>query len=1389
MGAAGGIFLIARSKPAARNRLTCCKKPLAGPHLDCHGAASFPVARPDDSSQPAFRIDFPADLPITARAGEIVDLIAAHQVIILAGETGSGKTTQIPKMCLAAGRGRTGAIACTQPRRVAALSVSKRVAEELNVEWGGPVGCKIRFDDRTSRNTVIKFMTDGMLLAEVQSDPLLRAYDTVILDEAHERSLNIDFLLGHLRTLRHKRPELKIIVTSATIDTEAFSKAFDDAPIVQVSGRTYPVEVIYAPLDELGSDAAEGDERSAKAEALHYIDGAVEAVERIVRDSQSGDILVFMPAERDIRETTDLLEGRRLPNTEIVPLFGRLSTSEQQRVFSSSQRRKLILATNIAETSLTIPGIRYVVDTGLARISRYSPQARTRRLPIEAVAQSSADQRKGRAGRVSDGVCIRLYSEKDFNERPRFTQPEIQRANLADVILRMKAFGLGDIERFPFINMPAAKAIRAGYALLEEIGALDADANEAARQLTPLGRELARLPVDPTVGRMILQARSEKAVREVLIIASGLSIQDPRERPMEAREKADAAHRRFNHPDSDFMALLNIWDAFHDEFDRLSQSRLRRFCKDHFLSYTRMREWRDVHAQLLDVLEQRKDFQFSSVFDGVPADKINDDKTAFASPAYRAIHRSILAGLLGNIAVRDDENGGYKATHDRRVTLFPGSVLAVRDDKGKKPSFAKASQGAGPDKRGPRWIMSAEIMETSRLFARTSARLDPVWALDLGAHLVKVAHSEPFWNQDAGRVMVKQRTRLYGLELESRAVSYGKVDPVHATEIFIREALVNDQVTWPLDFIAHNRGVREDLEDLLTRTRDSGYLNLDEGIYRFYAARLLPQGADDPVISSVAELVDLVRERKGAEPHFLELSPDDLRDPEELQADTEAYPEAMPLQQSALPLNYAYKPGQSDDGVTLDVPVRDAAALTPAALDWAVPGHLAAKVEHYLRALPKELRRDFVPLGDAARQLAKAAAQHSRLTGQRETLPEALATLIGERLKLKLDASVFAEDRPLPDHLRVRVRVVDDEGRELCASRELPEIATALAAHHREASVSVSRDDPDAWRRARAKHELGEQTEWKFGNVPASVHVCDLAGVPVYAYPGLKNGPGGGVLLRLFKTPEEAAASSAPALERMMEWQLTHQLACLHKDLKQLRELGALLATLGTTDTLREHAYIAVSRWLLAATRVKQLTAPAFAEAVAKAKTDLQGLVPRLVDLLREVLTLRQALLVHPHPYRGQGPDLTALMPPDFLRVTPYERLAHFPRYLKAMKMRADRWKQNQVKDTERMKQLAVFAGVPELRWQVEELRVSLFAQELGTAEPVSVQKLERALVELKQGRGGRTTPSGGEPVAVKSAVAPEPPKPRETTPLPVTTTKPKAPLKSFGSLDALFKR
>jgi ATP-dependent helicase HrpA len=1368
------------------------------------------------SDQPfPLRLEFPPELPIAARADEIVATIQANQAVILAGETGSGKTTQIPKMCLAAGRGVAGKIACTQPRRVAALSISRRVAEELGVAWGREVGCKIRFNDQTSAATVIKFLTDGMLLAEVQGDPLLRAYDTIILDEAHERSLNIDFLLGHLRTLRFKRPELKIIITSATIDTEAFSKAFDDAPIIQVSGRTYPVEVIYAPLDSLGSDAAEGDERAARSEALHYVDGAVEAVERIVRESDAGDVLVFMPAERDIRETCELLEGR-LRGCELVPLFGRLSNAEQQRVFSSGQRRKIVVATNIAETSLTIPGIRFVVDTGLARVSRYAPASRTRRLPIEEISQSSADQRKGRSGRVAEGVCIRLYAEKNFLERPRFTQPEIQRANLADVILRMKAFGLGDIERFPFINMPAAKSIRAGYALLAELGALDdggAGSPSASLELTPIGRELARLPVDPTVGRMILQARSEKCLREVLVIAAGLSIQDPRERPLEAREKADAAHRRFSHPDSDFLALLNIWDAFHDEFEKLSQGKLRRFCHDHFLSYTRLREWRDIHAQLLDVLRDRDDFRLTSAFAGLQPHEITPEKEAFGTPAYRAIHRSILSGLLGNIAVRDDENGGYKATHDRRVALFPGSVLFAKDDVRKTKTPAGATQRSAHKKgtKSPRWIMAAEITETTRLYARTCARLDPLWALDLAAHLVRVSHSEPFWHQESGRVSVKQKTRLHGLELESRAVGYGKIAPAHATEIFIREALVNDTITWPFDFLAHNRAVREKVESLLTRARDRGYMNLDEAVYRFYAQRLAGS-ADAPVgppklptgtsqlagVSSVAELIDLVRERRGSEPRFLMMEPDDLRDPATLAHDAEAFPESLPLENRALPIAYAYKPGQDDDGVTLEVGVREAEALTPAALDWAVPGHLEAKIEHYLRTAPKELRRAFMPLAETAKSLAVQLVDRDRLTARRETLPEALAAQLGERFQLRLDPALWA-DKPPPDHLRVRVRVRDDDGREICAARELSEIRAALAARQREISANIAREDPESWRRARARVEKPPQTTWTYGDVPARVQIGDQAGMPVWAFPALQN-EDAGVALRLFRTEDSAAEATRSGWEKLLALQLRYELAWLEKDLKAMRELGTLAATLAPIEALQADAFASI-RHAVCGRPPGALTEKSFSAAVDAAKDALRGIAPRFTDLLREILEQRQALLVHPTPYGGLGPELRALVAPEFLRTTPYAQLAHFPRYLKAMKVRADRWRQNPAKDAERAKQIAPFvAGSADaFRWLVEEFRVSLFAQELGTAEPVSAVKLERALAELRHDRKDRREPGPAkssasaaghgrvEPENAVVAAKPSPSsKPIQVAPV---VAKKTAPLKSLGGLDSLFRR
>jgi ATP-dependent helicase HrpA len=1337
-------------------------------------------SRPKPTSH--LRIEFPPELPISARADEIIGLLLQHQVIVLAGETGSGKTTQIPKMALAAGGGTRGKIACTQPRRVAAASVSRRVAEELNVAYGREVGCKIRFADQTSPETIVKFMTDGMLLAELQGDPELRDYDTIIVDEAHERSLNIDFILGHLRRLRVRRPDLKIIITSATIDTQAFSEAFDGAPIVEVSGRVYPVEVIYAPLEEM---KAEGDR-----EEFTYIDGAVEAVERVLRESSGGDLLVFLPTERDIREVRDLLEGRRARDVEVVPLFGRLTNAEQQRVFAPTQKRKIVVATNIAETSLTIPGIRFVIDTGLARVSRYVPQSRTRRLPVEPVAQSSADQRKGRCGRVSDGVCIRLYSEQDFLERPRFAQPEIQRSNLADVILRMKAFGLGDIEEFPFLNAPPAKGIRAGYALLHELGAID-----DAGILTALGRDLAHLPVDPTVGRMILQAGQEKSLREVLVIAAALSIQDPRERPLDAQQKADAAHRRFTHRDSDFLTLLSIWEAYHDDFERMTLGKLRKFCTSHFLSFMRMREWRDVHAQLVDVIDGREGFEDTSVFDGAgPSDPRDSGRAArrraaatpesvrdlaMGTPGYRAIHRSVLAGLLGNIATRLDD-GTYHAAHDRKVAVFPGSSLFERSSREKVVAPRKEAP-AKP--KVARWLMASEIIETGRVYARTCARIDPQWALDLGAHLLRVSHSEPFWSAESGRVLVKERRRLYNLELETRSVGYGKIEPRHATEIFIREALVGDTVTFPLDFIAHNRRVREEAENVLTLLRAAGYMNLDEAVYRFYARRLLPEidaaaasaagpggaravdarpteGGDRTLgASSVPELVDLVRHRRATEPRFLFLNENDLKPQGDEVPDAASFPAELPIENRALPLNYAYKPGQEEDGVTLRVSLDEAAELTPAALDWAVPGHLREKIEILLKALPKEQRRALIPLADTAHKIA----QEIPLLAARQpppTLAQALAESVTQRLGMRIDPRLWEARSLLPDHLRVRVEVVDQRGTVLGSSRDLAELQAQLGTKQREVSQRAARVDNAPWRAAREKWETVPATEWKFGDLAESVVVTEQAGVPVRAYLGLQ-GTEAGAAVRLFATPEEARAATRGGLRRLFETALRHDLGWLEKDLRELRAVGTLAVTLAPLERLQADVLEAIRRDAIART-IAPLTATKFETEVRAAKAELRGVVPRLTDWLREILTLRLALQTHRTPYPGLENDLGGLLPPDFLRKTPFARVPHLARYLRGMQLRADRWKRDPAKDAGRARELQPFAQAlqrlgeraGEFRWLVEEFRVSLFAQELGTAEPVSAVRLERALQEAIAGKSEGAAAVPVPPAAPKVAVA-----------------------------------
>ncbi|HEY4415163.1 MAG TPA: ATP-dependent RNA helicase HrpA, partial [Verrucomicrobiae bacterium] len=965
------------------------------------------VALREERRQRLPKINYPSDLPITARKDDIVAAIRAHQVVIIAGETGSGKTTQIPKMCLEAGLGIEAKIGCTQPRRVAALSISRRIAEELQVAWGREVGCTIRFDNRSNEQTYIKLMTDGILLAETQGDPTLSEYNCLIIDEAHERSLNIDFLLGHLKNLLARRKDLKLIITSATIDTETFSRAFNNAPIIEVSGRLYPVEVIYAPFD------ADSEERGD----FTYVDAAVRAAETALCEPGNGDILIFMPGERDIRETCDLLTGRFGREAEIIPLFGLLSAADQQRVFAPLDHRKIVVATNIAETSLTIPGIRYVIDSGLARISRYNARTRTKRLPVEPVSQSSANQRKGRSGRVQNGVCIRLYSEEDFLERPPYTQPEIQRSNLAEVILRMKAYRLGDIETFPFVNPPLPTAIQGGYTLLQELGALD-----ETRELTQLGHDISRLPIDPTLGRMLLQSQHEHATRELLIIAAGLSIQDPRERPLDKKEAAAAAHKRFTDPKSDFLSLLKIWDAVHGEWERLrTQNARRKFCRTNFLSYLRMREWQDLHAQLHGALSDLGRF------------KLNE-----SNADYAAIHRSILSGLLGHVALRKERNL-YQGVGNRQLAVFPGSALFDRNERtAKVPVPTKTPNAPKPvSTQQPQWLMAGEIVETSQLFARTVAGIDPLWIVQLAPHLCRTTHQNPQWVVAAGNVLVDERTTLYGLEVRRTKVAYGNINPTEATEIFIRSALVEDDLL-PLRrrttgddddhddtrvlrstaqdqslpplyaFLEHNRKVCRKIETWQTRVRRHDLGRLDEKLLAFYAARF--GTAVD--ISSVSALNRLIRDCGG--PDFLCATEKDLIGESEMNFNAEAFPDAVPLDGQPVALAYHYAPGEEQDGVTVKLGFSLAQTVSQASIEWSIPGLREGFVNELLRSLPKSLRRELMPFPPKVEEILR----DFQPTG--DSLTQDLAYFIRQRYGVTIPSETWAMNL-IPAHLRPRI--------------------------------------------------------------------------------------------------------------------------------------------------------------------------------------------------------------------------------------------------------------------------------------------------------------------------------------------------------------------------------
>jgi len=1237
--------------------------------------------------------NYPEELPISERRAEILAAIQNNPVVVIAGETGSGKTTQLPKICLEAGRGLKGKIAVTQPRRVAALSISRRIAEELELEYGRHVGCKIRFRDQTSPETYIKVMTDGMLLAETQGDRNLSEYDTIIIDEAHERSLNIDFLIGYLRLLRHKRPDLKIVITSATIDTEIFSKAFDNAPVIEVSGRVYPVDVRYWPVDEMQQES--GD--------CTYIDAAVSAVDDLLGESREGDILVFMPSERDIREAREKLEGRRHRHTEILPLFGRLTAAEQQRVFAPQALRRVVIATNIAETSLTIPRIRYVVDTGLARVSRYNPRSHTQRLPIEAIAQSSANQRKGRCGRVANGICVRLYSEQDFVARLEYAQPEIQRANLAEVILRMIDLRLGDIERFPFIDPPHKQAIAGGFQQLSALGAIDEN-----RRLTARGRDMARLPIDPTVSRMILQARDEGALSEVLVIAAAISVQDPRERPLEAQEAADQMHRRFHDKSSDFLSYLNIWKAYHEKMEEASQNQMRKFCKAHFLSYMRVREWRDIHAQLRQTLKEIGRFRFNK-----------------EAAEYDAVHRSVLTGLLSNIALKKEGNI-YQAARNREIMIFPGSGLFQRQKNKKSAETNGEGAGAAERAKNPEWLVAGEIVETSRLFARTVARVQPEWLAELGAHQCRVSYDQPYWNARSGRVLVREKHTLYGLEVLNRRVAYSRINAREATEIFIREALVPAEIHTPHAFLEHNRRLCDKLETWQTRTRSYSDLDVEQAACRFYAERL-----DD--VSSLHDLNRVLRDRRD---DFLTMAEGDLLGAADDSFDQQSFPDALDFDGQPLPLSYAYKPGEEVDGITVKVPYKLAHAVDQEVLEWLVPGLLQEKITALLRALPKSVRKQLVPIPDKARLIA------AELKPTHPTFIESLHEFVRKRYRLQVNLAQWDAEE-VPKHLRMRVEIEGGDEKPLAAGRNLKELKQKLDQHEAPAEL-------EAWKQAAKKWEQCGLTQWDFGDLPERIEVAQVGGVPIYGYPGIEGEEDQrAISLRLYKSRDEAEESSRRGLVCLCSLLLGDEMAWLERELKGLNRYKNLYQSLGTAQEMREHAYAQLERYLFYCARPLPLKEANFANMLERARGLLRGLSERFLSQAEGLFTLRQELRLSGSRFAAMADELERLFPGDFLQHTPFEQLPHLHRYLKALQLRAERAQQDPGKEKQRTALVALYqrkldglhaeeggslehrALIDEYRWMLEEYRVSVYAQELGTAHPISPKRLDKMLDKI----------------------------------------------------------
>lgn len=1225
-------------------------------------------------------LQFP-DLPVSEKRHEIAELIRHNQVVIVCGETGSGKTTQLPKICLSIGRGGGGFIGHTQPRRIAARTVADRIAEELGQRIGDSVGYKVRFYDKTRPQSLIKLMTDGILLAETQNDPYLTQYDTIIIDEAHERSLNIDFLLGYMKWLLPRRPDLKLIITSATIDPERFASHFGNAPIIEVSGRTYPVEIRYRPIEQNEED----DETSSDLQQT-----ILDAVDELYRDLR-GDILIFLSGEREIKETAESLRKHHPVKCEILPLYSKLSVSEQERVFKPKGQMRIVLATNVAETSLTVPGIRGVIDTGHARISRYSHRSKIQRLPIEKISQASANQRAGRCGRVAEGICIRLYSQDDYLARPKFTEPEILRTNLASVILQMTALKLGDIEDFPFVEPPESKMIRDGIKVLHEINALD-----EKEQLTETGRQLAKLPIDPKLGRMLLAAEKLHCLTEVAIIVSGLSIQDPREKPADKMQQAESKHAAFRAEDSDFLSFLNIWNSFEEQKKQLSNNKLRKYCQDNFLSYIRMREWFDVHTQIMQIIKGELKFMPN-----------------MAEAGYAEIHRALLTGLLSNIGFKHEQYE-YLGARNLKFFIFPGS---------------------GQHKARPKWLMAAEQVETSKVYARNVAKIEPEWIEECAQHLIKRSYYEPHWEKKAGRCAVYERTMLYGLTLQAkRKVPYERIDAQAAREIFIRSALVNQEFHSNAPFFKANAQLLQEVGYIQHKGRRVDLIEDEEWLYQFY---------DKKIPSHIVNGITLDQWRKTAEktnPQLLFLSREDLTREEQHAINERDFPDQLKMGRVTVKLQYRFEPGHEEDGVTAIIPVHQLNQVSEQPFQWLVPGMLNEKLTALIKSLPKQLRKHFVPVPQTVEKCLEI--EPDGIGSLYEWLANRLRKLTGE----SIPSNAWNIDL-LPDHLKMNFRVIDEQGKLLDYGRNL----TALQRKHQ-----VQAGDRFE-QLAEQEYNFTGCIQWAFTDLP-EIWQFERQGHAFVGYPAIID-EGNSVGVRLFENEKQAQQLHRAGLVRLFQLVCSKEYKYLLKNLNARPEVELIYSQLPKHPliaygikpaTYKQAVLFKVFEQIFVAGREIR-TQHTFDAVLRQNKSNLIGFANEAATCITHIIMLYKALNMqlsklpeHDPLVRDVQEHLQYLIFDHFIQTTPYDDLKHIPRYLKAVEYRIGKMFQDKQRDEQnrlqlrrfwkrywdevasRLKDESVFPEQEPFRWGLEEFRVSLFAQQLKTAYPISAKRLEK---------------------------------------------------------------